>query len=511
MSDWSRYEEWMRQNPVGNLDSGKLLDRPTAHDVVGLSCEPYVLDFDDRGRLFHTARLPHNGESVSMSEKIEESIRPPPTVQTRILLVYLRDGLANHRWPDRLTSLLGAIARICKLEASFLCSLMIEESPDFVGLQGHVSENNSHLNLSFLDAAGTTDGAFSTAYLQRLGYSDSPSYLPDTLSVASSLVSSFISALHSQHVGPRVSVKGINIPENSANQQLVLLFLSPPRVRYVLLRELVTPWLGHAHSVPLDSRYLLGLKRAVQPTSSSTCAREIVDINCRHEEYLWNYIQSLAARVDVGLPITAQELFSPIWDIFVEYFGLLLHEWSEDFRSWKKHSSPGSKIQNSAHDDDVMYDRWLYGREQIEIVQSMMERKNLFFSTPNDTTKNAQDQHLEVLLRQAKGLETQVRETMQIYAQNLSVKESRRSITQADSIGRVSFLAFVFLPISLVTSFFGMNIQEMTGTGVSWRVFFTGILSLSAITAASCAWLWRKWLMAIARQFAESRGPPISE
>ena len=212
----------MRQNPVGNLDSGKLLDRPTAHDVVGLSCEPYVLDFDDRGRLFHTARLPHNGESVSMSEKIEESIRPPPTVQTRILLVYLRDGLANHRWPDRLTSLLGAIARICKLEASFLCSLMIEESPDFVGLQGHVSENNSHLNLSFLDAAGTTDGAFSTAYLQRLGYSDSPSYLPDTLSVASSLVSSFISALHSQHVGPRVSVKGINIPENSANQQLGL-------------------------------------------------------------------------------------------------------------------------------------------------------------------------------------------------------------------------------------------------------------------------------------------------
>jgi hypothetical protein len=73
----------------------------------------------------------------------------------------------------------------------------------------------------------------------------------------------------------------------------------------------------------------------------------------------------------------------------------------------------------------------------------------------------------------------------------LSLEESRRSIAQADSLGRVSFLAFIFIPLSLITSFFGMNIQEMTGSDATWCEFFIGAGSLCGLVALTCLLLWR--------------------
>jgi CorA-like Mg2+ transporter protein len=44
------------------------------------------------------------------------------------------------------------------------------------------------------------------------------------------------------------------------------------------------------------------------------------------------------------------------------------------------------------------------------------------------------------------------------------LREAHESVKYADSVGRVTTLAFIFIPLSFVTSFFGMNVREF-GTG----------------------------------------------
>lgn len=69
------------------------------------------------------------------------------------------------------------------------------------------------------------------------------------------------------------------------------------------------------------------------------------------------------------------------------------------------------------------------------------------------------------LLDEARTVDALVRDTLQLHIGNVSLQESRKSISQANSVGRVTSLAFIFLPLSLVTSFFGMNIQELNNNG----------------------------------------------
>ena len=96
------------------------------------------------------------------------------------------------------------------------------------------------------------------------------------------------------------------------------------------------------------------------------------------------------------------------------------------------------------------------------------------------------------MLSAARVLEQRIRDTLSMNIGNMSLKESRRSSHQSDSVGRLSFLGFVFLPLSLVMSFFGMNIGEITGSGASWRVFVFATATLCLITTAVFVYMWRR-------------------
>ena len=63
----------------------------------------------------------------------------------------------------------------------------------------------------------------------------------------------------------------------------------------------------------------------------------------------------------------------------------------------------------------------------------------------------------------------------------IAVLESRKSIELADSVRRLTQLAFVFIPLNMVTSLFGMNMVEFgTGTLHIW-VFVAVALGLSLV------------------------------
>ncbi|KAF7936313.1 uncharacterized protein EAE98_002532 [Botrytis deweyae] len=93
-------------------------------------------------------------------------------------------------------------------------------------------------------------------------------------------------------------------------------------------------------------------------------------------------------------------------------------------------------------------------------------------------------------LQRARELEQYVRETLQWNVGRLSLIESRKSIQQSDTLGKLSILAFIFLPISLVTSFFGMNINELIGSGASWKAFFIAAGALCGLGFLTFLWVF---------------------
>ncbi len=63
-----------------------------------------------------------------------------------------------------------------------------------------------------------------------------------------------------------------------------------------------------------------------------------------------------------------------------------------------------------------------------------------------------------------------------------STRESQRSIEEAVSVKRLTQLAFIFIPLTYATSLFGMNIEEMTGSGPRLWMFLLISVCISGAT-----------------------------
>ena len=57
---------------------------------------------------------------------------------------------------------------------------------------------------------------------------------------------------------------------------------------------------------------------------------------------------------------------------------------------------------------------------------------------------------------------------LQIELTNIQIAESRYALDRNESVRRITLLAFIFIPISAVTGFFGMNVAELADTAI-WK------------------------------------------
>lgn len=76
---------------------------------------------------------------------------------------------------------------------------------------------------------------------------------------------------------------------------------------------------------------------------------------------------------------------------------------------------------------------------------------------------------------------------LQITLAQTQLEESGKSIKQADTVARLTILAFVFIPISAICGFFGMNIVEIADDGgFSFCIFgvTTGVVLAMALPVA---------------------------
>jgi Mg2+ and Co2+ transporter CorA len=74
---------------------------------------------------------------------------------------------------------------------------------------------------------------------------------------------------------------------------------------------------------------------------------------------------------------------------------------------------------------------------------------------------------------------------------SMSISESKKAISQAERVGKLTFLAFIFVPLSFTASFFGMNVKEFgESTSLWWWAAFSVPLLSSALVILFFNFTW---------------------
>lgn len=76
------------------------------------------------------------------------------------------------------------------------------------------------------------------------------------------------------------------------------------------------------------------------------------------------------------------------------------------------------------------------------------------------------------LLNHVESLKDRTERTFGALMSSMAIVESQRAISQAESISRLTELAFLFIPLGFAASFFGMQLQVSTYPGILERVYF---------------------------------------
>lgn len=88
----------------------------------------------------------------------------------------------------------------------------------------------------------------------------------------------------------------------------------------------------------------------------------------------------------------------------------------------------------------------------------------------------------ERLIEETTKLEAFLMETFQLFMSSVSVQDSRLSINQARRGSQITLLALIYVPLSFVTGIFGMNIQQISGSGLNIWVCFVTLVPVIVLT-----------------------------
>ena len=93
----------------------------------------------------------------------------------------------------------------------------------------------------------------------------------------------------------------------------------------------------------------------------------------------------------------------------------------------------------------------------------------------------------EDLLEQVVRLRVMIQESSAVITGSLSLEASKQSVLESKKLGRVTLMAWVFIPVSLISSIFGMNVKEFSSQPPIWLLF---AISVPVIVAAVVLELW---------------------
>lgn len=138
---------------------------------------------------------------------------------------------------------------------------------------------------------------------------------------------------------------------------------------------------------------------------------------------------------------------------------------------------------------------------------------------PRDETKSGHkkalsatqslEQDFQHLLDYAQALQTRTTEAISVLMSSISILEAQTARSQAQRIGKLTFLAFIFVPLGFTTSFFGMNVRQIEGgnLGIHWWVVFSVAVTAGAVAMFYLDLLWPfKWLWKMCKKGQDNEG-----
>lgn len=87
------------------------------------------------------------------------------------------------------------------------------------------------------------------------------------------------------------------------------------------------------------------------------------------------------------------------------------------------------------------------------------------------------------LLDRSEALHNRATEAITVLMSTMSISESRKAIQQTERVSKLTFLAFVFVPLSFTTSFFGMNVKQLgeSDLGIHWWFVLSVPITVMAV------------------------------
>lgn len=80
-----------------------------------------------------------------------------------------------------------------------------------------------------------------------------------------------------------------------------------------------------------------------------------------------------------------------------------------------------------------------------------------------DAAKKAIVSDFAYLTKYAQQLHAQSSEAINVLMNSVSIADSRQQMREGERIGKLTFVTFIFAPLSFTTSFFGMNVRLLVG------------------------------------------------
>jgi Mg2+ and Co2+ transporter CorA len=135
-----------------------------------------------------------------------------------------------------------------------------------------------------------------------------------------------------------------------------------------------------------------------------------------------------------------------------------------------------------------------YVTDNLSIVQDQPRLHNL--STFKDLKKD-----LDYSLARIEILDTKCNTITDTLLSTISILESQKSIEQSQQVNKLTRLAFFYVPLSFISSVFGMNVKEIQANPSIW-VFFVTAIAFTFLSVCVVSWQnIKKWAYAVARYF----------
>ena len=144
------------------------------------------------------------------------------------------------------------------------------------------------------------------------------------------------------------------------------------------------------------------------------------------------------------------------------------------------------EIRQKTLDDILLQKNLLHWRSYLDFVETELESLNrslqsfaCFILQPKDSTSYRSDTEpsaakslVNSSLSEISALRLRIAQSYKSLLASISIVESKRGISEAESVTKLTELAFLFIPLSFSASIFGMQVKELNPANVSISAFF---------------------------------------